>query len=113
MKSIKGRKQYIEIISGLSKESKLQFYEGMAHCLTVSIRSIWSNNELTEKEIIEQIKWVNEIQHQVTSKISVERQELHEWTESEFIDEVKHYVELCPSIRDEVASAINTAYSGL
>ncbi|XCN72272.1 MAG: hypothetical protein Q3M24_18500 [Candidatus Electrothrix aestuarii] len=113
MKTINGRKQFIEIISGLSKDSKLLFYEEMSHCLTVCIRSIWSNNDLAEKQIIDQIKWVNEIQHRVTSKISVDRQGLHEWTESDFIDMVKHYVDLCPAIRDEVAYAINTAYSGL
>ncbi len=113
MKTINGRKQFIEIISGLSKDSKLLFYEGMSHCLTVSIRSIWSNNELTEKEIIQQIKWINEIQHRVTSKISVDRQGLHVWTESDFIDMIKHYVDQCPAIKDEVAYAINTAYSDL
>ena len=88
----------------------MHFYETLAHELTVSVRVVWSNEEITDSEIIEQLKVLNEIQHRVTSKIHVERTECHDWPESEFIAKVLFYFKRCPGIASVVGHAINDAY---
>jgi len=102
--------QYSEYIDKLDKDEKLYFYETLAHYLTISIREMWSNADSSENEIIEQIKYINEILHRVTSKIKVERLMLHEWTESDFIKMINHYVKICPTIGGAVAYAIEYSY---
>jgi hypothetical protein len=98
------------LIGGLTKEWKVYFYESLSHRLTVAVRVIWSDEILSDSEKIEQLKWLNEIQHRVTSKIQVERLERHEWPESEFIAMIHHYVKLAPDIGGLVAEAINKSY---
>ena len=48
--------------------------------------------------------------HRVTAKIKVERLELHEWPESDFIKMINHYIKVWPSIGSEVATAIISSY---
>ena len=102
--------QYSEYIEKLDKEEKLYFYETLAHYLTISIREMWSNSSSSESVIIEQVKNINEILHRVTSKIKVERLNLHEWSEKDFIKIINHYVEICPTIGGAVAYAIEYSY---
>lgn len=91
----------------------MHFYESLAHNLTISARMIWSNDGITDSEKVDQLKWLNEIQHRVTAKIQVERIERHEWPESEFIEMANHYVKLCPGIARIVAAAISESYECL
>jgi hypothetical protein len=86
------------------------FYESLAHNLTVSARLVWSNDDTSDSEKLDQLKWLNEIQHRVTSKIQVERTKRHEWPELEFIEMANHYVKLCPAISGMVAGAISKSY---
>ena len=102
--------EYAAYVGKLSKNEKLYFYETLAHNLTVAPRSIWSNPKSNSDEVVEQLKELNEIQHRVTSKIKVERLELHEWPEDEFIGMIWHYVKLCPRIGDDVSYAIKSSY---
>lgn len=102
--------QYSEYIEKLNKEEKLYFYETLAHYLKISIREMWSNSSSSESVIIEQVKNINEILHRVTSKIKVERLNLHEWSEKDFIKIINHYVETCPTIGGAVAYAIEYSY---
>lgn len=59
-----------EQIKKLSDDQKLEFYVLLAHYLTVKIRFIWSDEELTASQQVELIKWVNEIQHRLTGKLN-------------------------------------------
>lgn len=102
--------EYSKYIGKFSRSEKVYFYETLAHNLTVSARNIWSNPECTNDAIVEQLKGVNEILHRVTSKIKVERLELHDWPENEFIKMINHYVKIWPSIGHEIAHAINHSY---
>ena len=86
------------------------FYELLAHNLTISIRAIWHNPETSDSQKVEELKWINEIMHRVTSKIRVERLQLHNWPEIEFIKMVSSYIKQCPSIGDDVAWSINSAF---
>jgi hypothetical protein len=102
--------QFAERMARLSQEQRLSFYEALAHNLTVAIRGIWSDPSTTDAEKVERIKWVNEILHRATAKVSVLRRQTHEWTEEAFGSDVRHYVGLCEGIRDEVFAAINYSY---
>ena len=104
------RNNYVELISNLSSSDRVYFYEKLAHNITISVRAIWSNEEKTEAEKIEAMKWLNEIQHRIVAKISVERRTLYEWKESDIIGMIESYVIQCPSISSEVTYAIETSY---
>ncbi len=86
------------------------FYELFAHRLTIIVRTIWDNPDIDDTLKIQQMKWVNEIQHRVTSKIRVERLQLHDWPESDFIKMIKRNIEQCPSIAGDVSWCIKTSY---
>ena len=84
-------KDYIEILESLDRDQKLSFYESLAHLLTVCIRAIWSDEDLQDHEKLKAIKWMNEIMHRVTAKITVERTNGHDWSESDFLNMVTEY----------------------
>ena len=66
--------------------------------------------ELTDTKKVDRMKWLNEIQHRVISKITNERLSLKEWTEEDFIRMVCQYIEKCPAIAGEISWIINHAY---
>lgn len=74
------------------------------------MRDIWSNDSLSIEEQHNQMKWINEIQHRVTSKIKTERLQTHDWPESDFIEMILHYIKVCPGIKGDVAWSIDSAY---
>ena len=102
---------YAEIVSAFSKEEKLRFYEALAHLLTVGCRAIWLNDHLSKDEMIDAMKWLNEIQHRVTAKIGVERRETHEWKEADFISMMSDYARYHPIVGTQVAYAIEQSYA--
>jgi hypothetical protein len=73
---------YLNEMESLTEEERLAFYENLAHNLTIAARDVWSSDDIpTDK--VEQLKWLNEIQHQVTAKIRILRTRHHEWTEQD------------------------------
>jgi hypothetical protein len=102
---------YLSIIGALDSEQRLLFYEVLAHNLTVSVRSIWSDEETSAEQKVEQLKWLNEIMHGVTIKLRVLRLNLHEWTETSSWEEIKHSVALCPSLERDIEWAIRNTYA--
>jgi hypothetical protein len=102
---------YPSAIGALDSEPRLLFYEALAHNLTVSVRAIWSNEKISDGEKVEQLKWLNEIMHRVTSKIRVLRLNRHEWTEADSWAHIKHRVSLCPSLESDVERAVRTTYA--
>lgn len=55
----------INQINQLEITKQLDFCERLNHNLTVAIRSIWDDDELTSQEMVESIKWINEFVHQL------------------------------------------------
>ncbi len=104
------KNNYNTLISELSKNEKVYFYERLAHNLTISCRGIWSCESLTDIEKIEQMKWLNEIQHRIVSKITVTRLERHEWKESDVIGMIGCYLEQTPGLVSEEGWAITASY---
>src|SRR4051794_20100518 len=101
---------YPESINGLTAEQRLHFYELLAHNLTVSVRAIWSNDDVSDAEKVDRIKLVNEIQHRVTSKVYVLRLRLHEWTEEDTWKMITGYVAQNKGIESDVDAAIRLSY---
>jgi Na+/phosphate symporter len=98
------------MITALTAEQRLHFYELFAHNLTVAIRGIWSEENASEAEKIERMKRVNEIMHRVTSKVYVLRLSIHEWTEEDTWKMIKEYVAEDKAIEAEVNAAIRYSY---
>jgi len=101
---------FAEQIGALPAEQRLEFYEILAHELTISIRAFWSDEALSLDEKVERMKWVNEILHRVVAKVRVFRLSLHEWTEADFAQQIQGWVEQCPAIGQEVDWAIRHSY---
>ncbi len=98
---------YPQEISSLSDEERLHFYELLSHNLTVSIRGIWIDENISDTEKVERIKLVNEILHRVTSKVWVLRLKTHEWTEEDTWEMMNEYISDNENIRVEILFAIN------
>ncbi len=101
------RIDYVSKFESLNEEKRLHFYEVFAHNLTVSIRSIWSAEGLSNSEKLERIKAVNEILHQVTSKVWVTRLRSHEWSESDMWKSIQHSIVQAPRVAGEIEAAIH------
>jgi hypothetical protein len=97
-------------ISALSDESRLRFYETLAHNLTISVRVVWDDRDRSDAEKVKAIRCINEILHRVTSKIAVTRRNLHAWTESDMWGEINRWVAEGNSISGDVGWAIRRSF---
>jgi hypothetical protein len=102
--------EFAQKIDALNPLQKLHFYELLAHNLTITVRSVWSNEEITDGEKLEQLKWINGISHRVTAKIWVLRLNTHEWTEKDMQEMIENYISAHPAIAMGVRSAIEHSY---
>lgn len=102
---------FVANLSALSDERRLQFYETLAHnlTLTITIRVIWDDSTRSDAAKVNAIRCINEIVHRVTSKITVTRRNLHEWTESDMWSEMKHG-SVKTSISSDVGWAIRKSF---
>jgi hypothetical protein len=98
-------------ISSLTAEQKLYFYEIFAMNLTICVRGIWSDAEITEGEKVDRMKWVNEIMHRVTAKICYLRLQQNSHSESDTWEIIKHWVSQNPAIGGELGWAIQSSYN--
>jgi hypothetical protein len=104
---------YSTMITALTAEQRLHFYELFAHNLTVAIRGVWSDEKASDAEKVERIKRVNEIMHRVTSKVYVLRLSMHEWTEEDTWRMIEGYVAEDKVIEAEVIAAIKLSYGSV
>lgn len=101
---------YIKLIGELSDEERLKFYEYLAHNLTVSVRAIWSNADLTDGEKVENLKWLNEIMHRVTMKSALLRTHKNTFSESDSWEDIQHWVSRSNDIGPHVEWALKFSY---
>ena len=99
-----------KLIGELSEEQRIRFYEILAHNLTVSVRGIWSNEQLTDGEKIERLKWINEILHRVVMKSAYLRMGRNEWSETDSWESIEHWVAQAPELSAEVEWALKLSY---
>ena len=101
---------YIKNIGALTLEQKRKFYVLFGHNLTVSIRAICYDENLSEKEKIVGMKEINEIMHRLIFRIQelykVSRVEEDSWTEEDFWSLIKHH---CSENYDVLAGNVGWA----
>lgn len=101
---------YPNLVGGLGDEERLRFDEILSSNLTVTVRAIWSDENLSDAEKVEGMRWVNEIMHQVLQKSAALRSGWNNRSEAETWESVKFYVSLCPHISDGVGRAVKVSY---
>ena len=86
---------YVTNIGALTLEQKRKFYVLFAHDLTVSVRAIWSDENFTDAEKVEGMKWINEIMHHLIFRIeklhTITNLENDSWTEKDFHEIIHHW----------------------
>jgi hypothetical protein len=101
---------YPQLIGNLHHEERLRFYEILANNLTVSIRGIWSEDNLSDARKVEGMKWLNEIMHGVVQKSAALRAGRHSYSEEESWESIKHCVSLSPMLAGRVLWAVKASY---
>jgi hypothetical protein len=104
---------YTDRISSLTPDKRLRFYELLAHNLTISIRGVWSEPDLSDSEKLDRIYWINEILHRITSKVYTLRLSHHEWTESDSWNMIHGYIAQEEAIEKDVMAAISFSYNSV
>lgn len=75
--------------------------------LTVCLRGIWPDEQLTDGEKLDRMKWLNEIQHRVIGKLRTSES----WPDAEFFEGVlRVHTDECPPLRGEVGWAVKQSY---
>jgi hypothetical protein len=105
--------RFAELTGALEGEQRLHFYEVFAHNLTVVTRAIWSDGSLPPEEMVERMKWVNEVLHAATAKVWALRLNTREWSEGDFGALVAHYVGVCPALAGDLSAAVSMAYESV
>ena len=101
---------YPNLIGSLSDEERLRFYETLAHNLTVSVRAIWSDDDLSDAEKVEGMKWLNEIMHGVTQKATALRLGRNDFSEEASWEAITHWARQNSMFSSLVGWAIKTSY---
>ncbi len=91
------------IVEKFDKEKRITYWETLAHNLTVSCRGIWSDDEYSDFEKFEGMKYLNEVLHRVTARIAVERKDLHEWTEEDMFKNTQSWASQAPKTLGHIA----------
>jgi hypothetical protein len=101
---------YPQLVGNLSDEERISFYEILANNLTVSVRGIWSDDNLSDAQKVKCMKWLNEIMHGVVQKSAALRSGGHIYSEEESWESINHWVSLSPTIEKPVEWAIKASY---
>jgi hypothetical protein len=101
---------YPQLIGSLNTEERLRFYEILAHNLTVSVRAIWSDEDLSDAQKVEGMKWVNEIMHRIVQKSAALRLSRNDFSEEATWGTITHWVSQSALISGHVGWAIKASY---
>ena len=99
-----------KLIGELSEEERIRFYEILAHNLTVTVRGVWVDEQLTDREIVERLKFINEIMHRVVMKSAYLRTKRNTYSETDSWEDIKHWMAQCPELGTPVERAIERSY---
>lgn len=102
--------KFLEILSKLDSDERIQFYEILAHNLTVSIRGVWSDPDISDSEKVEGMKWINEILHRIISKISCLRKNTNKWTDEMSWQNIQHWASQNKNAAGHIGAALNITY---
>jgi hypothetical protein len=99
-----------ESVAQLPPASRLRFYELLAHELTIAVRVIWADEEISAEAKVECMKRINEIMHRVTAKISCERTQAHEWLDTDLEKMVVEWTNQTANLEPLINYAIERSY---
>lgn len=99
--------EYAEAVASLDDSRRRRFYETLAHNLTVCVRAIWSDEQLSDAQKVDQMKWLNEILHRVTGRLRAAER----WPDREFFEGVlRARTDECTPLRGHVGWAVKQSY---
>lgn len=98
------------LIGELNEEELIKFYEHLSHNLTVSVRGVWSDSDLSDGQKVERLKWINEIMHRVVRKSALLRVHDKEFSEEASWNLLKDWVSCCPEIDSTIDGALKSSY---
>ncbi len=101
---------YPRDISNLSDEKKLSFYLYLTKELTISNRTILSNDSLLSAEKLNRMKYINEVIHRIVNRMQDLVYEDQLLTEQDIWEMIKHAVDQSKGIGGEVGAAISICY---
>ena len=102
-----------EELASLNDSERIYFYECLAHRMTVAIRAIWSDEDLPDHEKVDQMKWMNDILHRVTLKISRLRTGSNKWSDEDSWSDIKHWVAQNRGIEGHVGWVLQECFCSL
>lgn len=98
---------YASKVATLDTAGRRRFLETLAHNLTVSARAVWDDEQLSDAEKVEQLKWLNEIQHRILGNLRAPKL----WPDNEFFEGVlQNYVGVCPPLSGTVTWAVKKGF---
>lgn len=103
--------QYIPKIENLSEQERCDFYRWLAHSLTVSIRVTICDETLQQSEILNRVKWLNEIEHRAITKTYVRPFDLEDTVD--FFDMISDYVDKNNNISSQLHHSFTKSFSRL
>ena len=83
--------QYIPRIENLNEQERCDFYRWLAHSLTVAIRVTICDKTLPQSEILNRVKWLNEIEHRAITKTYVRPFDIEDTLD--FFDMISDYID--------------------
>jgi hypothetical protein len=98
-----------EKLNALSADQKATFLELLSHELTISIRTIWSDEEISPDEKVDRIKWINEIHHRVPLRVLALKREDEDWTGDYLGLDIDHWCNQNEAIRPLVTYALKSS----
>jgi len=101
---------YPKLVGNLSEEERIRFYELFANNLTVNVRGIWFDDNLSDTQKVENMRWLNEIMAGVVQKSAALRSGRHSYSEEESWEGINHCVSQSPEIDKSVEWTIKASY---
>ncbi len=104
---------YSRQVASLTPDERAQFYELLAHNLTVCVRSVWTNASLDDAEKVHRMRIYNEILHRTTQKMVSMRSNPEEWPEADFAAMIEGWLAENPQLRADCEAAISRSYEAV
>ena len=103
-------RDYGRLIAALRRPAKITFYLVLARNLTLATRAIGEDPSLSDLERVEQMTWVNEVQHAVLNRLAAVQGDYATRTEQEVWDLIRQHLAQNQAAARYVSAALAHAY---
>ena len=101
------------LVGTLTESERDDFYVLLLSYLTIAGRMIWSDEQSSQKQVIEGMKWLNEILDDVLKMVGSSHLRDQYMTDLGIAGSLRHYVSLAPHIESDISYALRSAYESL